>query len=177
MVKPLLLLDVDGPLSPWAAATGAKPPGFVEHRFRLRGWSRRKPLRMWLSPSLGGALLGLAADPGLDLAWATNWEHQANVMMGPAMGLPNLPVVEFPAGLQPLPGHVFTWKFGPVARFAAGRPLAWLDDDFDAYPAARDAFLDRRRGDRLPTELVDVNPRIGVTDDHLAAVATWARSL
>ncbi|GLY64662.1 hypothetical protein Atai01_12810 [Amycolatopsis taiwanensis] len=177
MVKPLLLLDVDGPLSPWAAPDDAKPSGFVEHRFRLPGWSRRRPLRMWLNPALGPALLELAAQAGLELVWATNWEHRANTMMGPAIGLPVLPVIEFPAGLQPLPGRRFTWKYGPVARYAAGRPLAWLDDDFDVYPTAREEFLDRRRAASVPTELVGVNPRIGITDDHLASVAGWAQSL
>lgn len=78
--------------------------------------------------------------------------------MGPVIGLPVLPVVEFGGSLTAVPGRPFTWKFGPVARFAAGRPLAWLDDDFDAYPAARDAFLDRRRADGLSTELIRVNP-------------------
>ncbi|MFE0028826.1 HAD domain-containing protein [Amycolatopsis sp. NPDC059021] len=173
----MLLLDVDGPLSPWAAGKDVKPSGFVEHRFRLPGWSRRRPLRMWLNPALGPALLGLAGQAGLELVWATSWEHRANTMMGPAMGLPVLPVIEFPAGLQPRPGQPFTWKYGPVARYAAGRALAWLDDDFEVYPAARDRFIERRRAESLPTELIDVNPRTGITDDHLAAVAAWARSL
>lgn len=177
MAKPLLLLDVDGPLSPWAASTHAKPAGFVEHRFRLPGWSRRRPLRMWLNPALGPALLSLAEQAGLDLVWATSWEHQANTMMGPAIGLPVLPVIQFPAGLQPLPGQPYTWKYGPVARYAAGRALAWLDDDFDVYPTARDAFVHRRRAAGWSTELIGVNPRVGITDNHLAAVTDWARSL
>lgn len=177
MTKPLLLLDVDGPLNPWAAPAGAKPPGFVEHRFRLRGWSRRRPLRMWLNPALGSALSDLAGQAGLALVWATNWEHQANTMIGPAIGLPALPVIEFPSGLQPVPGRSFTWKYGAVARYAAGRPLAWLDDDFDVYPNARDAFVQRRRGANLSTELISVNPRTGITEDQLAAVLAWVRSL
>lgn len=177
MARPLLLLDVDGPLSPWAAPTDAKPPGFVEHRFRLPGWRRSRPLRMWLNPTLGNALVAVADQAGLELVWATNWEHQANTMVGPAIGLPALPVIEFPAGLQRLPGQRFTWKYGPVARYATGRPLAWLDDDFDVYPAARDAFVERRRAANLSTELITVNPRTGITDDHLETVKAWARSL
>lgn len=177
MVRPLLLLDVDGPLSPWAAPADAKPPGFVEHRFRLSGWHRRRPLRMWLNPELGPALMELTNQFRMELVWATTWEHQANTMVGPAIGLPRLPVIEFPAGLHPLPGRPFTWKYGPVARYAAGRPLAWLDDDFDVYPAARKTFEKRRRAAQLSTELVTVNPRTGISDDHLAAVAAWARSL
>jgi len=173
-VRPLILLDVDGPLSPWAARRDAKPDGYVEHRMRLPGWCRRKPLRMWLNPAHGPALLELAAQAGAELAWATSWEHQANTMMGPAIGLPTLPVVEF-GDLTPRRGRTFTWKFGPVGRFAAGRPLAWLDDDFDTYPAARDAFLAARAD--LTTELIAVNPRTGIDDGHLAELADWVRSL
>lgn len=176
-VRPLLLLDVDGPLSPWAAGKDAKSAGFVEHRMRLAGWSRRKPLRMWLNPTHGPALVELAERADAELVWATNWEHQANTMMGPAIGLPALPVIEFGDCLEPRPGQPFTWKYGPVARYAAGRPLAWLDDDFDAYPAARDTFVDKRRAAGLSTELIKVNPRTGITDEHLAAIATWTRSL
>lgn len=172
-MRPLLLLDVDGPLSPWAARDETRRPGFVEHRFRLPGWSRRRPLRMWLDPSMGPALLGL----GLDLAWATSWEHQANTIMGPAIGLPRLPVIEFPAGLEPLPGRPFTWKYGPVARYAAGRALAWFDDDFGIHPAAREAFLARRRAAGVATELVAVDPAVGITGEQVAAVDRWARSL
>jgi hypothetical protein len=171
-VRPLLLLDVDGPLSPWAACADARPAGFVEHRFRLKGWSRRKPLRMWLNPAHGPALVGL----GMELVWATSWGHQANTLMGPALGLPTLPVIEFPAGLEPLPGRPFAWKYGPVARFAAGRPLAWLDDDFGVYPAARKAFLERRGAAGLATTLVEVDPAVGITDAQLAMLARWRRS-
>jgi hypothetical protein len=60
-----------------------------------------------------------------------------------------LPVVQFGPSTS-------GWKFRAVGRFAAGRPLAWPDDDFDLYPRERDAFLDRREEG---TELVRVDPR------------------
>jgi hypothetical protein len=142
---------------------------------KLARWSRRKPLRMWLNPAHGPELLRLAAQVDAELAWATSWEHLANKMMGPAIGLPPLPVVEFGESMEPRPGQPFTWKYGPVARFAAGRPLAWLDDDFDVYPAARDEFLLRRDG--LATELIAVDPRTGIGSAHLAAIDTWTKSL
>jgi len=144
---------------------------------RLAGWSRRKPLRIWLNPAHGPALLRLAEQIDAELAWATNWDHDANRMIGPAIGLPALPVVEVRAWLEARAGQPFRWRFGPVARYAAGRPLAWLDDDFDVYPAARDEFLARRDADGLATELVGVDPHVGITDDHLARLASWGHSL
>jgi hypothetical protein len=169
-MRPLLLLDVDGTLSPRAATNDNRPAGFVEHRMRLTELGWRTPFRIWLNPAHGPALLALADRIDAQLAWATSWEHRANRLIAPAIGLPTLPVIEFPAGLEPLPGRPFAWKFDAVARFAGDRPLAWLDDDFDLFPDARDAFLDGRRG--RTTELVRVDPRTGITDDHLHAIAT-----
>jgi hypothetical protein len=158
-MRPLLLLDIDGPLNPFAAKADAKPPGYHEHKFKLPGWSRRHPLRMWLNPTHGQSLLA-AAGPA-QLVWATTWEHQANTMVGPAIGLPNLPVIQFgetgPA-----------WKYPAVAAYAQNRPLIWLDDDFDMYPTARAEFL-ASRGELLTT-LIPVNPRTGLTDSHFAEI-------
>jgi hypothetical protein len=79
---------------------------------------------MWLNPDHGRQLLDLATRTGLHLAWATTWEHQANTVVGPALGLPPLAVIEFGAAAD----H---WKYRAVTRFAGTRPLAWLDGDFD----------------------------------------------
>lgn len=160
-----MLLDVDGPLNPFAGSEDTRV-GFVEHRIRLSRWNKRKVLRLWLNPALGPALLGLADRTGAQLAWATTWGHRANTVIGPAIGLPVLRVVE----LGESGGR---WKFPAVERFAAGRPLVWLDDDFDLYPVERDAFLGRRAG--VPTELWRVDPRIGLTVEDLAAVEAWLR--
>ncbi|MBM7775955.1 hypothetical protein JOD54_006159 [Actinokineospora baliensis] len=157
----LVFLDVDGPLNPFAAEE--KPPGFVEHRFRLRGWSRKHPLRMWLNPGHGAALLD--AGPA-QLVWATTWNHQANTLVGPAIGLPPLAVVD-------CADTGASWKYGPVAAFAGRRPLVWLDDDFDVYPAAREEFLAGREG--VVTELIAVDPRRGMGEEHLAVLRECLR--
>jgi hypothetical protein len=177
LMRRLLVLDVDGPLRPWAANAATRPAAYVEHRIRLGGWSRRKTPPLWLNPAHGPALLHLAKQIDAQLVWATTWEHEANTTIGPAIGLPTLPVIELAAHLEPRPGQPFTWKYGPVARYANGRPLAWLDDDFDAYPAARDTFLADRATRDHPTELVRVDPRTGITDEHLTTILTWAQSL
>lgn len=87
-------------------------------------------------------------------------------MLGPATGLSLHPVIELPAGLEQVRG-----SGSPVTRYATGQPLAWLDDDFDVYPAAREAFLDRRRAVGLSIALIGVNPR-----ERGALASTWRRS-
>lgn len=164
-MKPLLLVDIDGPLHPFAART--PPEGYVEHRWRLSRWGRAVQ-RAWLNPEHGPALLAVAERTGAELAWATTWEHRANTTVGPALGLPSLPVV----GVRAYEGKA-DWKFGAVGRFARGRPLAWLDDDFDLFPTARRAFLHRRRD---VTALIAVDPATGITADHLAAADAALRS-
>ncbi|GAA0234177.1 hypothetical protein GCM10010492_36300 [Saccharothrix mutabilis subsp. mutabilis] len=154
----LLLLDVDGPLNPWAART--PPPGYVRHEWRLSRW-RRATRHAHLNPAHGPALLSLAERTGAELVWATSWEDLANDTVGPALGLPPLRVI----GLRAYEGTP-EWKYGAVGRFAAGRPIAWLDDDFALFASARDAFLRRRRE---TTALIPVDPATGITDEHLAA--------
>ncbi|EWC59570.1 putative secreted protein [Actinokineospora spheciospongiae] len=166
-MRPVVFVDVDGPLNPFAATDDTRPAGYVEHRFRLSGWSRRRPLRLWLDPAHGAALLGLAERTGAELVWATTWEHKANTMVGPVLGLPRLPAVTFAEG----PG----WKFPGVSRYAHGRPLVWFDDDFDLYPGPRAEFL-ARRGD-VATLLVPVDPHTGLTGEVVAGAQAWLGGL
>lgn len=51
-MRPILYLDVDGPLNPYAAKPHRRPEGYSTHRmlpdsWRARGY--RKPLRVWLN--------------------------------------------------------------------------------------------------------------------------------
>ncbi|OXM56441.1 hypothetical protein CFP71_13585 [Amycolatopsis thailandensis] len=187
----LLLIDVDGPLNPYAAKPHRRPPGYETFR-RTPGGSwlsgrqarKRKGLRVWLNPAHGRALLDLAADTGLQLIWCTTWLHEANTRIGPAIGLPELPVIEFPhQDLEPdgAGGHHWrrdgSWKWAAASRFAAGRPLAWLDDEHGAshYLRPRTSF-DHDRAD-TPTLLCHCDPRTGLLDSHLDQIRAWAASM
>lgn len=135
------------------------------------GWEHaRKPLRVWLRPDHGAMLLGLARDIGFELVWATTWQRDANTMIGPVIGLPELPVVVF----TDHPGTLEGWKYPAVRDYAAGRPLAWLDDDFGAaaHLNAWVTFMRERTG--TPTLLHQVDPRIGITDADMIAIREWA---
>ena len=59
---PLLLLDVDGLLNPYAAKPHRRPQGYGTHRIRPDSWVARqpqraaeyvRPLRVWLNPEHG----------------------------------------------------------------------------------------------------------------------------
>ncbi|HEX5116856.1 MAG TPA: HAD domain-containing protein [Pseudonocardiaceae bacterium] len=189
--KGLLLLDVDGPLNPYAAKGFIRPPGYVPYRETPDGdwvccrgvrWARGYSVR--LHPGHGELLRALADETGLELVWATAWEHSANRRIAPAIGLTDLPVIEFPAAdverdsrgrLRWRTGG--GWKWPAVCAYAAGRPLAWLDDEHhDAeFAAARSAFHRDRAG--CPTLLCHVDPRRGLHREHLDQIRNWAAGL
>lgn len=160
MSRPLLLLDVDGPLNPYRAKPSKRPAGYTTHRLDPDGHT----YRVWLNPQHGPMLLDFAAVTGVELVWATTWEHHANRLIGPEIGLPELPVIEW--GF-----NGWHWKFDAVLAYAPGRALAWLDDDFAEFPAER-AWFEEQRGD-TPTLLHHVDPKIGLRQDDLDAVAAW----
>lgn len=151
-MKPLVLIDVDGPLNPWAART--KPANYRPFDIKV-GWWRK--LRIWLDPEHGGQLRQLAEDLGAELAWATTWGHRANTEIGPRLGLPQLKVIEF--------HDDHGWKYPAVARYAYERPLVWFDDDFGLHRDRNREFVHKRR--HLTTALVHVDPATGITAEHL----------
>lgn len=151
--RPLLLVDVDGVLLPFPE----RRPGFdgmaiegAPHGFCARH---------------GAWLRELAAD--FDLAWCTMWGARANQDICPRLQLPALPVVDLwdpGCGLD-------RWKLPGVERFAGDRPLAWVDDAFDAPTRA----WGRRR--EAPTLLVGVRPLIGLARRHVRRLRSFARDM
>jgi len=156
-MKPLLLLDVDGPLNPYRAED---PAGYELHKLAPGGFT----FDVWLNKDHGPRLIEFADAWGMELVWATMWEHDANTMIAPVIGLPWLPVIEW----YDRPG---SWKFGPVLEYAGDRPLAWFDDDFFRFPKG-EAWFRQERDDR-PTLLHEVDPAIGLRESDLTAVAEW----
>ncbi|MEU5977780.1 hypothetical protein [Streptomyces sp. NPDC047315] len=176
MSRPLLFLDVDGPLNPYAAKPERRPEGYTTLRVP-RGevtsadpgslTARRRTLRVWLNPEHGPALLAL----DYELCWATTWMAEANRWIAPVLGLPELPFVPFGDALfQERPDGVH-WKTETLVRHADGRPFAWVDDEQSdrdhAYASAH------HRG---PALLHHVNPRIGLREGDFKTLADFARS-
>lgn len=183
----VLLLDVDGPLNPYAAKPSRRPDGYRSYRYTRDGrfvtgrdFRREKGLRVWLNPTHGAQILNVAEDAALLPVWASTWMDEANAHISPAIGLPQLHVVQFaPETLHPTQGWIqgAGWKWRTIANWAAGVPLAWWDDECNdtSFAEERKEFL-RQRG-TLPTLLCHVNPARGLSHEHFERVRTWARTL
>ena len=163
-------------MNPCEAKPTRRPEGYITLRLRPSGWEREKnPLRVWLSPEHGPMLLDFAAKHDAELVWATTWMADANKMIGPAIGLPELPFIDY----IDHPGTVKGWKYPATLAFAENRPLIWFDDDFGDLlrKPHRDAFVEARRAANLPTRLHHVDPRIGLTVLDLNQAGRWLASL
>lgn len=155
-MRPLLLLDFDGPLNPYRSRE--TPPGYVRHEIveGERTWVVR------INPRHGVELNALAGS--FDLVWATSWEHGANRLLSPLLGLPSdLPTILWP---DRTPVRRGSWKTPYVADWVGDRPFVWVDDDVDSDDVR---FFHRDH------QLVhQVDPRTGLTATDFAAIRAWA---
>lgn len=170
--KPLLLLDVDGPLNPEPRSNGRRPEGYVTHRFNPMTadsvpWTvrHRKPLRVWLNPQHGWELIKLTEF--YELVWCTTWGHEANEWIAPHLGLPELPVVEF--GKSPSrPDARIHWKTAKVIEYAAGRPFVWVDDEIDQWDHW---YIGQHHPGKY--SLMKIEARIGLVQENFDELKGW----
>lgn len=176
VAKPLLLIDVDGPLNPYAAKPTRRPAGYTTHRMNPlydndgRRWTdvHRKPLRVWLNHDHGAQLKALP----YDLVWATTWRHEANEFIGPHIGLPELPYIDFAHTSLHTRSDGTYFKTHEIVEYAAGRPFAWLDDEISDWDTR---YVEEKHS--APALLHRVNPRDGLTVRDFNVLAEWAESL
>jgi HAD domain in Swiss Army Knife RNA repair proteins len=158
MSRPILAVDIDGVISifgseerPDEATTRFQLVDGVPHRISLVAGERLRRL-----------------SESFELVWASGWEDKANFYLPQLLGLPELPHVTFDGAARGGGAH---WKLGPLAAYAEGRALAWIDDNFDqscyAWAQAREQ----------PTLLVLTEPQHGLEEAHVDALDVWARSL
>jgi HAD domain in Swiss Army Knife RNA repair proteins len=159
--RPLLFLDVDGPLLPFGGSPLPRPREIVAVPHLAR-------LRLEAGPRL--------ARLPCTLVWATSWLEDANTEIAPRLGLPDLPVVTWP---EPTGDHHredhwlgLCWKTRALVNWAAGCPFAWVDDEIT--DADRDWVSAHHCGSAL---LRTIDASRGLTDEDFAALDAWLRGL
>ncbi|MFJ7272060.1 hypothetical protein ACIQV3_36450 [Streptomyces sp. NPDC099050] len=161
--RPLLFLDVDGPLIPFGSPHGHSvhaAPGTADP-------SGCHPLLARADPALGPRLAALPCE----LVWATTWGEDANLCLSPRLGLPALPVVEWPEPSATDGRGAVHWKTGGLVTRAAGRAFAWVDDEIG--DADRRWVSGHHPG---PALLHRVDPRIGLGNADFTVLEAWLRA-
>ncbi len=96
----------------------------------------------------------------------------ANELISPLIGLPELPVViwQESSDRDTGEGHRLHWKTRGLVDWAAGRSFVWVDDEIT--DSDRAWVSAHHRGQAL---LHRVDPRHGLTDEDFVALAEWLR--
>jgi hypothetical protein len=145
--RPVLLLDIDGALSPLPHPDDMDFDRFVVTN--ARQWLRRGD--MLFDTALPGYLDRLGAV--YQRVWATSWSQlEINRWVAPVLGLPqDLPYIEFGTQSNKL-RHIADW----VGRHGPGLPVAWVDDRLGA---AERRWAKKRQA---PTLLVSTDKYEGI---------------
>lgn len=164
-MKPAILLDVDGPLNPFTAKS--LPEGYTAHIMRPDSWTDPRPLKVLLNPLHGPSL----ASTGAEVIWATTWEHEANEWIGPHIGLPELPVIDWidrdywnTEGLYWKTKRIVQW----MNEFRPETPYIWIDDEC----TRKDREYIKYYSDELGTTL-QISPKFGLRDQDFDYLRDW----
>lgn len=175
-MKPVLLIDVDGVVN----AFSRKPTKLETHGYRrtaatvtVRGEEVDREL------VLHDANLELlkGMDEDFDLVWCSSWNEQANTVLAPIIGFPELPILR----VGDKPAHKIydedrvLWKTPKVMQAFSeggeyyGRQFAWLDDS--TRRVDRNCVDEVFSPDHHRLTLIQSN--MGFTDFHRRACMAW----
>jgi hypothetical protein len=156
---PVLFVDVDGVISLFGFDPAAGAPGSFHS---IDG------IIHCIGHTAGERLARLAGT--YELVWATGWEEKANEYLPHLLAMAKpLPVLTFDGRARFGTAH---WKLEAIDEYAAGRPAAWIDD---CLADERCQDWARRRSE--PTLLVQTEPAVGITDEHVGQLLSWARQV
>jgi len=154
--RPVLAVDVDGVISLFGFE--GQPPREAGRFHLIDGMPHV------ISAKAGSCMRRLVEQGHYELVWATGWEDKANDYLPNLLGIPELPVLHFGRDARFGTAH---WKLGPIGEYAAGRPLAWIDDSLN--DECRQWARDRSE----PTLLVETESMLGIEDGHVEALIAW----
>lgn len=136
-LRPVIALDVDGVVN--AGPTEATVPHRVHVPAErvpkspfIRGYGATDmDVVVHLDPTVGAWITGLRRHA--DVYWATTWEHLANEVLAPLLGVDPLPLAMTVANNPPRFGYArdadsVGWKASVLRERFNGRPLVWIDD-------------------------------------------------
>ncbi|MER5468061.1 HAD domain-containing protein [Streptomyces sp. NPDC002685] len=163
--RPILFLDVDGPLIPFGPSPGREQ---LPYSGADSSPDQGNPLLGRLDESVGPRLMAL----GCELVWASTWMYEANESVGPRLGLPWLPVVEWPEASSADDGpRGLHWKTRTLVEWADRRPFIWVDDEISAMDRLWVAA--QHEG---PSLLHRVDPAVGLDEQDFSVLADWLRT-
>jgi hypothetical protein len=118
----------------------------------------------YINAEVGARLTRLAER--YELVWASGWEEKANEYLPHILRLGGeLPCLYFDGRAVFGTAH---WKVEAIDEYAGDRPAAWIDDSLDE----RCRRWARRRS--APTLLIETDPAVGLTDEHVELLLRWA---
>ncbi len=155
---PVLLLDLDGVVSPLAGGRLAPLPA------TWPDWIEAEP-GVWVAPAMLDALAALP----VERRWLSSWEHEIEGLSRD-IGWPGMPWL-------PLPATTRGWsKCAALRDWQAQhphRPLCWIDDD----PRVLSSGRRWARTLAVPTLLLRPQKRVGLTPHHIGRIAAWCAGL
>jgi HAD domain in Swiss Army Knife RNA repair proteins len=157
---PILFVDVDGVISLF---------DFPPELEQLPGPLHRVDGSVHcIPPAIGARLRRLSTR--FELVWATGWEERANEHLPAILELEQrtLPTLLF---AEPAVFGTAQWKLDAIDGYAGDRPAAWIDDSLD------DVCLAWAEARRAPTLVVRTESPVGLTDDHVEGLLSWAERL
>lgn len=165
-MRPVILLDVDGPLNPYNAKMPLR--GYKTYEMEPKLHDTTVHVKVALNPAHGPALMAT----GAEIVWASTWEEQANEWIAPRIGLPSIDWIDWTHKDHHRGGKLFwkthrIWKW--MEEFRPGQPFMWIDDELTRLDTKELQF---HCGDLANTLKID--PKLGLQPSDFEYLRDWS---